>query len=300
VGVALGGEMGFVKIFSKAWTLAWQNKILWVFAVIPLIPTFLLQIIAFLTPSAPFTDPQNLPTEEIITFTSIYAIFSCLLGLATLFLTPISVSGMIKGIQWANSSKKVEFSKLFQSIKKYYWRVFVIPLILGIVLVVIGFVVSFAFIPFFVSGGEFSASMLPCLVPASIVAIFAFLTLAIEMIFANIAIVIDDLDVGQSFTKAWHLVRKGLWKTTSLLAILFALFFAINSSLSYGADFINKNVLNAILESLGSSTLGLVLHKTSNALITFIRYGISAVITTIAYGIWTLSYTTLKKAKIRR
>jgi hypothetical protein len=206
--------MDFGNVLSRAWQIIWKHKVLWIFG-----------ILAGCSGNSgfnvnwrssyrgdvpqqvqPYIDRfQNMSDGMIAAF----VIGAILLGLifivVTVFLGTMGRIGRIRGThQVEGSATSLAFGDLFNGSMRYFWRVFGLNLLVGLLvfLAVIILVVVFVF-GSIVTLGLFALCAIPlvCLgVPIGWV-----ISVVVEQ--ASIAIVLEDLGIVEGLNRGWAVVK---------------------------------------------------------------------------------------------
>ncbi len=224
------------NIFSRAWKVTWNSKILWLFG-----------IFAGLGSSGSGTNfnfrggpnvqfpygGQGFPPEvpgwfnqlinagpAVIAIGLVVACGFFLLGLLLWVLSLLGQAGLIGGARLADSQGHVTFGEAWAIARRYLWRMILIHLpilLLGLLIVIIFILFALAF--FGVAGfGAYSAysnqNAVPalsglgllflCLVPVICILALAGLALGIWIFFARFAVVLEDLTPMAAFRRAWN------------------------------------------------------------------------------------------------
>jgi hypothetical protein len=222
---ALGGEMDYAKIVTRAWDVIWKHKILWVFGIISgLIGNaygyssyFRFDVGA--VDLSEWTYPQMPYPEEFIRVirwgSDNLALFVLGIVLVVLFFILLTnaffafgYSGTIHGnLLAAQGAEKLSFGDIVNQIWPYFWRIFGLYLLLGVggfgvvvmlfgILTVIGILtIGIGFICLF--------PLICLLVPLS-----WFLMIVVNI--ALVAIIAEDLSIKDGLVRGWRMVTGNL------------------------------------------------------------------------------------------
>jgi len=213
-------KLDFGAILSRAWKITWENKVLWIFGLLAAMgngaagggggagggdgggrdfgPGGL-----ELPPSARrFVES---PDPRIIAIVIGVICVLVLIALVLFVLSIIGRGGLIGGVRLADDNGRVTFGEAWRVGLRNFWRVFLIGLIVGVV--VIGLVLILL-----VPGIFFSITIigLLCGLPLIFAFVVAAIVLGIVAYFAQIAAVVEDLSVTAALGRAWEVIRANL------------------------------------------------------------------------------------------
>ncbi len=240
--------MDYGEILSRAWKIIWKHKVLWIFGILASCSgggnnRFNLN-------QSNGGQPGNMPGQlppgveqwfrsvnesQWITIAVIAVVLICLVSLISAFLVTMGKIGLIHGASQADQDENVHLTLggLFSDSLRYFWRVFLLNLIVTVITLVI--VLVFAVIGFAIFGGmaglnangdsnSLAAGMgvgimlfvlcLCCIfVPISIV-----VNVILEM--AYLAIITEDLSIGAGLSRGWEVLKANLGHVVLLWLIL--------------------------------------------------------------------------------
>jgi hypothetical protein len=223
--------MDFGKVLTRAWEIIWKHKILWLFGLfascsgqqsnfnfrgsggggpsyqfdrddIPYFPPeysrFFMQIERFFE--------ENLETL----FAAGIAIFILVMILVVGFylLGALGRIGLIRGTLLAEGgAEKMTFNEIFEDAKPFFWRIVGLNLLIVLGLLVVGVILWMIF----AAGILFTLGLGACfLVPLMCLLVPFFWYLGIVIRQANIALVLEDLDVISAIERGWNFTREHL------------------------------------------------------------------------------------------
>jgi len=223
-------NFNFGDILTRAWQIIWKHKVLWIFGVFagcsrgggggsgggggggggaqP-------------GPGQPF--PQfELVMERIGQWINdnpwiiaVFVILALALIALTIFLGTIGRIGLIIGTNKAEQgAEKLIFGEMFSECMPYFWRVFGLSLLIGLIFLII-------FIPL-IFFGVFTAGIgFICILPliCILIPISWAVTVVIEQ--ANAAIVLENLGIGDGLRRGWEVVRANIGTMIIMALILF-------------------------------------------------------------------------------
>jgi len=247
--------MNYSEVFSKAWKIVWKFKALWIFGILSSCARASSGGgggssggsggSSNLFGSGPGLASPNVVLPKQVyqwylqfqhawdsepwgVFLIIMAIFFVVLALVvlSLFLGVLGRVGVARGAWLADDGEeKLNFSRIFNESKPYYWRVFLFFLLLITVSIAVGGLVAIPILLVVIF--TFGLGLI-FLIPLLIVAAFA-ITILIEQ--TIVAIVGEDLGVFAGIERAWNLllskpwpqVVMGLVTTLGQIAVMFVL-----------------------------------------------------------------------------
>lgn len=224
------------NLFSRAWKVTWNSKILWLFGVLAGLGSSGSSVnYNFRGPQYNFSpgQPSTVPPEVERFFNqlanagptliAIGLAIVCVLFLISLLVFVLSLlgqAGLIGGARLADSQGHVTFSQAWEVARRNLWHMFLINLP-TILLGLLAFVIAILFVIgiFGVVGfGAYTAYsnqsagpalgvvslLLVCLVPIICILALVGLALRIWIFFARFAVVLEDLAPMAAFRRAWN------------------------------------------------------------------------------------------------
>jgi len=226
--------MNYSEVFSKAWKIVWKFKALWIFGILSSCArassggsggsiggsggsSHLFDSGVLASPQALFPKQVYLwwlqfqqagEMEPWAVFLIIMAVFFAVFALIvlSLFLGVLGRVGVARGAWLADEGEeKLNFSRIFEESKPYYWRVFLFYLLLFAASIALGgiLVIPILLVILFTLGIG-----LLFLIPLFIVVAFAIKILIEQTI---VAIVAEDLGVFAAIERAWKLLVDKPW-----------------------------------------------------------------------------------------
>jgi hypothetical protein len=287
--------MEYGKIISKALRITWQEKTLWLFASLTVLPTILLGFVSpFRSSFEQFNNRTKISPEDIAVLIPPLLTIICFSILIAFLLTPISIAGVIRGVHLTNTRKKYSIKKLFLESLRYYWRLFIIPFIVGFVALIAAILMA---IIFSVLGQSENNIALTCLLPLICIGFLGILFLSVVIIFTYISVVVENIGVGEAFSNSWTLIRQNFWAIVGALII----FGTIGLVIGIAFNWIYTNIWHAVTGiSFNGSFNGPIpiqndpIRNTLLYLFTLINYLVTAILSVFTYSLWTLAYTDLR------
>ena len=283
-------------ILIQAWKTIWKHKVLWIFGIFAGCGTS-----SFGSANGSVNYSVESPSQVNNFFSNLDpSLVALLIGLAILvtliiiifaiFLSTLGKIGLIRGtFQSYKGADRLTFGELFNGSMPYFWRVFGLVLLIGL----LTFVAIFGLIILGVVGTIFTLGIgLLCFIPLLCLLIPATWLLTVFTQQAIIAIVLENLGTKDGLQRGWDVFKTNFGDMLIVGIILFLIYMAI------------AFILIVPLVAITLPLLPLILSGTSEALRTsLILIGISVIcylpIFVIFNGIlqayitsaWTLNYT---------
>ena len=300
------------EVLSKAWKIIWKHKVLWIFG-------FLAGCGAGgggngrsnlsnlsgtgdqggNTPQFPSTVPPEIQayiTQLTQTLAQIPVWFWLLL-LVIFFLVMILVvvlnttgrAGLVLGT-WAVEvgAEKLPFGQLFEESLGYFWRVFFLGLVIGLIAFAVGLIMVLPLL-FTVSTGGISGL---CFIPLCCVAIPIFWLLNVWNEQAVVAAVGENLSFSQSLLGGWLLVRKNLAPYLIMSLILGISSLIVNFIAALPLFIILWPVISGMMLTPGAQALGSGLLFSGIAFLCYapVLILINSIVKAYLGAAWTLTY----------
>ena len=218
--------MNYGEILSTAWKKLWQEKILFVFGLLPMLPGILLAIIylgwMFTMSEDGLNDflysmDQSMPPTFILI--SMGLVF--LIMIFSWLLTPYGWAGISQGIISAESGEtNLTFERISENTFPVFWRVFGF-----LTIIMLGYFAVF-FIPAMLGMVTAGIGFL-CLLPFMLILIPLALVVFAGMALGIAAIAADDLSLGNGFQRIWELLKANFWPLILMALILYLIQMAI-------------------------------------------------------------------------
>jgi len=221
--------MDFGRILSRAWQIFWKHRALWVFGILAGCGSsgssgtgaenFRTSFQGDMPSEWQRYFQLNIPDWQVALIIGIVLLVVFALVVLAIFLSTMGRIGLIRGTQQVEGGTvSLAFGELFNGSLPYFWRVFGLNLLVGIVVAVL--VIMFGLLAIFGTVLTFGVLLL-CLIP--IICLMAplswFLSLIVEQ--AIIAIVVENLGVIEGLQRGWDVVRANLGAIIVMGLILF-------------------------------------------------------------------------------
>ena len=222
-------NFNFGEVLTRAWQIIWKHKVLWIFGILagcgrgggggsgggqvsgsgdqpfPQLEQFFQQIGQWI---------ENNPW-----IVAVLVLLVILLVLLSIFLGTIGRIGLIRGTHQAEvGAEHLNFGALFSESMPYFWRVFGLSLLIFLIALIV-------FIPLALGGALFSVITAGigaiCLLPLICLLIPLLWAFSVVIEQANVAIVLENLSIGDGFRKGWEVVRANVGPVLVLTLIIF-------------------------------------------------------------------------------
>jgi len=237
--------MNFGEILTRAWQIIWKYKVLWIFGILAGFGSSGSSNVQYSfsrRDNVPFSGmrfdqlTERFPAWQIALFVGIVILVILLFTILVIFLSTIGKIGLIKGTyQVEQGEEKLIFGELFSNSGRFFWRVFLLNLIVGLVVfvLVIMIILAYAFAAI-ATLGILGICLLPfiCL----LVPLGWLLNLVIQQ--AIVAIVVEDLGIGAGFQRGWEVFTKNIGTYLVMGLILFLISLVAGAILGLPALFI--------------------------------------------------------------
>lgn len=221
-------NFNFGEVLTRAWQIIWRHKVLWIFGIFagcsrgggggsggqvsgsgdqtfPQLEQFMNQVSQWI--------------EDNPWIVAVFVLLVILVLIVSIFLGTIGRVALIRGTYQAETgAERLNFGELFSGSMPYFWRVFGLSLLILLIALVV-------FVPLVLGGTLFSALTagigLICLVPLICLLIPLLWVLSVVIEQANVAIVLENLGIGDGFRKGWSVVRANLGPIIVMTLIIF-------------------------------------------------------------------------------
>ena len=294
-------NFNFGEVLTRAWQIIWRHKVLWIFG-----------IFAGCSrgggggPSGGGggggTEPGEQPFPQLQQMFDqigqwiqdnpwIVAVF-ILIGLVLLILSvllgTVGRIGLIRGTYQAEQgAQQMAFGELFSGSMPFFWRVFGLSLLIFL----IGLVVFF---PLLLGGVLFTALTAGigalCLLPLICLLVPLLWAVSVVIEQANVAIVLENLGIGDGFRKGWEVVRANAGPIILMTLLLFI-----------GSGIVGFIIAIPIFAAVAPLIFGAATNNTSPVWISVVCCSLyfpvllvlSGILNAYVQSVWTLTYMRL-------
>ncbi len=215
--------MNIGEVLSRAWQITWKHKVLWIFGILAgcsgggggggggggnAAMNYSSSTNRFPPDAERFFSLTNIPDWQISAIIIAVVLVVLLLVVLSIFLGTIGRIGLIRGTQQAESgSLKLVFGELFSGSLPYFWRVFLLGLLIGVAI----FLAVAALLALGLVGSVMTLGVgFLCFIPllCLLIPVLWFISVIVEQ--ANVAIVLENLGVRDGLRRGWEVVRANL------------------------------------------------------------------------------------------
>ena len=291
-------NFNFGEILTRAWQIIWKHKIMWLFG-----------ILASCSrggggggsgagnsgfnrsDSTPFDsgtfDRFGQWVSDNLWIVVVLVILVLLLIVIFAFLGTIGKIGLIKGTYKAEQgAAQLVLSELFSESMPYFWRVFGLSFLIGLVFLVI-------LIPFILFGVLTAGIGLVCLLPLICILIPVSWVVSVIIEQANAAMVLEDLGMMDGLRRGWEIVKSNIGPALIMLLILGVIGFVVGFVVAI--PILIVVVPAAIAYAVGNAKTNTPLFLMGVCICLYLPIAIVAQGVVVAYiqSAWTLTYMRL-------
>jgi len=294
--------MDFGEVLSRAWQIIWKHKVLWIFGILAgcansgggpgnANTNYRGQI-----PSRVENFFQTTPDWQIAMYIGIAVLIILIIAVLAIFLGTVGRIGLIRGASQSDQDMeaRLSFGELFRGSLPYFWRVFLLNLLVGLVIFVVAIVLAVAFI----LGTVLTLGVgLVCILPliCLLIPIAWFVSLVVEQ--SNIAIVVENLGIMAGLRRGWEVVKTNagtmiiMWLILTLgVGLIGGFIIALPMILSLG-----PLVISLISEVKEPTQIGLIISLLCIAAYLPVMILLSGVKYSYTESAWTLTFLRVTK-----
>src|SRR3989304_562626 len=222
-------NFNFGEVLSRAWQIIWKHKVLWIFG-----------IFAGCSRAGgggssgggggggsgpgggqPFSEFERI-FDQISQWISdnpwvvaVFVVLILILVVLSIFLGTSSRIGLVKDTDQAEQgAERLIFGEVFSESMPYFWRVFGLSLLIGLMFLLI-------FLPLIFFGVITAGIGFICIIPLLCLLIPISWAVMVVIEQANVAIVLEDLGIGDGLRRGWEVVRANIGTMIVMALILF-------------------------------------------------------------------------------
>ena len=294
--------MDISAIFKRAWEITWKHKGLWLLGILANCSSGSSQTSSNVSSMPQYNVSggefpqidhwlQSVPEGTWIAIG--IAVIGGFILLALIFwvLAAIGNGGLIAGFQMAETGETVTLASAFRQGFRYFWKLLVIQLILGLA--------SLAVILPVVFGGALMSILtlgigLICFIPLICLLIPLGIALSIYTLLTQIALIVEELDIVAAFKRAWDVFRSNLGEVIVMGLILGVGGFIVGLILAIPFILMVLPFITGLIVNTESSTIaGLSLTLIGILFYFPVLLLASGIMRTFITGSWTLTYRSL-------
>jgi hypothetical protein len=217
--------MNYSEILSRAWQIIWKHKVLWIFGILAGCANSygggggggggrnIQNPNSGQTPAQlqPYIDQiqhffKSVPQQTWILIAIGVGLLVLILMVLKFFLGTVGTIGLIRGAQQADQDMeaRLTFGELFKGSLPYFWRVFLLNLLVGLVFFFVGIILAVGFI----LGTVLTLGVgLICLLPLLCLLVPVGVAIGVIIEQATIAIVVENRGVMDGLRRGWEVVK---------------------------------------------------------------------------------------------
>lgn len=294
-------NFNFGEVLSRAWQIIWKHKVLWIFG-----------IFAGCSRAGgggssgggggggsgpgggqPFSEFERI-FDQISQWISdnpwvvaVFVVLILILVVLSVFLGTISRIGLIKGTYQAEQgAERLIFGEVFSESMPYFWRVFGLSLLIGLMFLLI-------FLPLIFFGVITAGIGFICIIPLLCLLIPISWAVMVVIEQANAAIVLEDLGIGDGLRRGWEVVRANIGTMIVMALILFIGSAVV--SIAFAIPVIIAVFPLAIGFAAGAERTPLLIAGVCCAVYLPILLILNGILTAYVQSAWALTYMRLTK-----
>lgn len=295
--------MNYGEVLSRAWQIIWKHKALWIFGILAGCASSgggggqgNLINYSFGSNEMPpgmenfFRQFEQLTDGQIALIAGVGFVLMIFLIVLAIFLSTVGRIGLYRGTMLADrGDASLPFGELFRGAMPYFWRVFFLNLLLGLVI----FVIVLLLIGVGILGTviTFGIAFL-CLIPLMCLAIPVGWLVWIWVEQANIAIVVENLRITEALRRGWQVFRDNLGIMIVMGLILIVGFGLIGGLIISAPLFLVAvpAILGAAIGGRASESTGLVIAGLCLVVYLPVLIVLSGILKAYIESAWTLTY----------
>ncbi len=219
-------------ILTRTWEIIWKNKVLWIFGIFagcssasggtPSNFTWTMQRDSTLFAENWSRTLNNVPVWTLTLGAVAGFLIMLVVVVLVIFLSTIGKIGVIKASHQAESGQeKFTFNQVFKDSTPYFWRVFLLNLLVGVaIFITIFLLVTLGFLGSIATLGIGLICFIPVL--CLLVPIIWFVYIVVEQ--SGIAIVVEELGVLDGLNRGWYVVRSNIGYMIVMGLVLYIVF----------------------------------------------------------------------------
>jgi membrane-anchored glycerophosphoryl diester phosphodiesterase (GDPDase) len=293
-------NFNFGEVLTRAWQIIWKHKVLWIFGIFAGCGrgggggSGGGQVSG--SGNQPFPELERTMNQlgEWISdnpwIVAVLVLLVIALVLLSIFLGTIGRIGLIRGTNRAEAgAERLNFGEVFSESTPYFWRVFGLSLLIFLIALVV-------FIPVVLGGVLFSALTagigLLCLLPLICLLVPLLWALSVVIEQANVAIVLENLSIGDGFRRGWEVVRANVGPILILTLIIFIGSGVVGLIIAIP---LIAAVFPLIFSAASNNTSPIWITVVCCALYFPILLILSGILNAYVQSVWTLTYMRLTK-----
>ncbi len=216
------------------------------------------------------------------------------IGLAFLLLIALAVFlgnmgriGLIRGtLQAETGSETLSFGELFSGSLPYFWRVFGLSFIIGLIVFAV-------MIPFLLFGTLTAGVGFLCLLPLICILIPASIIVGLVIELANVSIVRDNVGMWEGWRRGWDMARNNLGPVLGMAVIMFLVGLVVGLVIAVPMLIVLFPTMMTFLAGNGENMTPLIVGGVCFAIYLPVLILLEGILYTYIGSAWTLTYLRL-------
>lgn len=220
--------MDFGYVLKRAWEIIWKFKVLWVFGILASCGQASGSSggnsgYRFSAHENGFTNQiqqyfSRLGTTEIAVLIAVGIVVILVLLVLAILLGTVGRVGLIRGtLKAEQGATRLTFGELWRDGLTYFWRVFGLNLLVGVILFLAFLVI---FVPSAILTGLTVGVFALCLIPIICLLVPVMWAVSVVIEQANIALVVENLGITAAIQRGWQVVKDNLGNMLLMSLIL--------------------------------------------------------------------------------
>ena len=306
-------NFNFGEVLTRAWQITWKHKVLWIFGILAGCGrggsgNFNSNMGG--GDGGGFDQPSDFPPQverwfqiienNLTTILIISVALICIIWIVTIFLATIGKVGLIRGtFQADGGTESLIFGELFSGSIPYFWRMFVLSLLLSlpaflfaitIAVVVVGSLVA--------SSGDETAilallGLVPVIIACSCVLVVFMFVLGMIFRQAENAVVLEDMSVLPAIARGWEVFKANLGPIILMAIMLGIIGVVAGFVIAIPFFIIVFPAMLAYFAGGGDSNTPLILMGVCTCLFIPVALVLQGIIVAYTESAWTLTYMRL-------
>lgn len=306
-------SFNFGEVLSRAWQITWKHKVLWIFGILAGCGQGRGggnsggRNISYET-QGPDLPPQVMRWFEIIeanilTFIGIGIALICLIWIISIFLSTVGRIGLIRGASQADEgTEKLIFGQLFSESLPYFWRIFLLSLLVAIPVLLLLAALFVGLIVFAVAASEGTnagivglVTMVPLLIACTCILIPVMIVIGMIVRQAERAIVLENLPLLAALSRGWDVFRANLGPIIVMGIILFVIGLVVGFVIAIPVLLLVVPTMMAFVAGEAQDWTPLIVMGVGLCLYIPIAWLLNGIATAFSESAWTLTYMRLTR-----
>ena len=211
--------MDIGEVLSRSWQIIWKHKVLWIFGILASLtgefrmsysggtpPTEMSGNAYPTVPPEFFRTIDQTPSWVIFLILGGLILLSLIIAIIFYILSTIGHIGVVHGTQLADEgAEKLPFGELFKGSFHYFWRIFLLDILIGLAIFVL--VGGFIFVSIISAVITFGLA-LACILPLMCLMVPVGIIISIWLQQARIAIIVEDISMWDGLQRGWEVLKE--------------------------------------------------------------------------------------------